>query len=245
MNHKIISKNIDQLIEAEYNPRQLTKDQYQNIKDSIQRFGIVDPIIINKNKDRKNIIIGGHQRVKIAKRLKMKKIPCLEIDLSYEKERELNIRLNRNTGEFDFDMLADYFEIEDLMNWGFSEKDLKIFNSGNEEVYSGKIKAPIYEVKNKKPSISEIVNNKKTKKLINKIENSSVSEEEKDFLKNASMRHMVFNYSKIADYYAHSDQEMKELMEESALVIIDYKKAIENGFVQLSEYLMSLQKNDE
>ena len=96
MNHKIISKKIDQLIEAEYNPRQLTKDQYQNIKDSIQRFGIVDPIIINKNKDRKNIIIGGHQRVKIAKRLNMKEVPCLEIDLPYEKERELNVRLNKN-----------------------------------------------------------------------------------------------------------------------------------------------------
>ena len=52
MANKIVVKNIDSLIESEYNPRQLTKTQYQNIKDSIKRFGIVDPIIINKNKER-------------------------------------------------------------------------------------------------------------------------------------------------------------------------------------------------
>ena len=68
---KIINKNINDLIAAEYNPRQLKKDQYEHIANSIKRFGIVDPIIINKNKDRKNIIIGGHQRVKVAKDLKL------------------------------------------------------------------------------------------------------------------------------------------------------------------------------
>ena len=59
--------NINDLIFAEYNPRQLTKEQYKNLKDSIKRFGLVDPVIINKNKERKNIVIGGHQRLKIAK----------------------------------------------------------------------------------------------------------------------------------------------------------------------------------
>ena len=58
---KIVNKHIDDLIFAEYNPRQLSKDQFKYLKDSIHRFGLVDPIIINKNKDRKNIIIGGHQ----------------------------------------------------------------------------------------------------------------------------------------------------------------------------------------
>ena len=71
MEHKIISKDIDSLIFAEYNPRQLTKDQYKHLKDSIDRFGLVDPILVNKNKERQNIIIGGHQRVRIAKELKI------------------------------------------------------------------------------------------------------------------------------------------------------------------------------
>ena len=127
MEHKIIHREINSLIFAEYNPRQLTKDQYQNLKDSISRFGLVDPIIVNSNKDRKNIIVGGHQRVKVAKDMDIEFVPVLEVDLTYEKERELNIRLNKNTGEWDMDNLANMFDMEELIDWGFDEGDLKIF----------------------------------------------------------------------------------------------------------------------
>ena len=85
-NHQIVNRNIDELIFAEYNPRQLSKEQFQYLKDSLSRFGLVDPIIVNKNKDRKDIIIGGHQRVKVAKKLGINDIPCIELDLSYDKE---------------------------------------------------------------------------------------------------------------------------------------------------------------
>jgi len=126
MDHKIISKDIDSLIFAEYNPRQLTKDQYKHLKDSIDRFGLVDPIIVNKNKDRKNIIVGGHQRVKVAKDMNIKEVPVLEVDLTYDRERELNVRLNANTGEWDTDILANMFELDELQDWGFDDIDLKI-----------------------------------------------------------------------------------------------------------------------
>tara|TARA_Y100000593_G_scaffold9824_1_gene17841 strand:+ start:633 stop:1232 length:600 start_codon:yes stop_codon:yes gene_type:complete len=134
MPEKIIQRDIDSLIFAEYNPRQLTKDQYKHLKDSIQRFGLVDPVIINSNKDRKNIIIGGHQRCKVAKDLDIKKIPCVEIDLTYDKERELNVRLNKNTGEWDMDVLANMFELEELKEIGFTDKELKIFEDDEEEI---------------------------------------------------------------------------------------------------------------
>ena len=123
---KIVKRNIDDLIFAEYNPRQLSKEQFKYLKDSISRFGLVDPIIINKNKDRKNIIIGGHQRTKVAKAMGIKDVPCLEIDLTYDKERELNVRLNKNTGDWDYDLLANNFDIEELHDWGFDEKDLRL-----------------------------------------------------------------------------------------------------------------------
>ena len=128
MEHKIIHREINTLIFAEYNPRQLTKDQYQNLKDSISRFGLVDPIIVNSNKDRKNIIVGGHQRVKVAKDMDIEYVPVLEVDLTYEKERDLNIRLNKNTGEWDMDILANNFDMEELIDFGFNDEDLKIFN---------------------------------------------------------------------------------------------------------------------
>ena len=123
---KIVNKHIDDLIFAEYNPRQLTQEQFKHLKDSIHRFGLVDPIIINKNKDRKNIIIGGHQRTKVAKAMGIKEVPCLELDLSYDKEKELNIRLNKNTGDWDYDLLANNFDIDELHDWGFDDSELKI-----------------------------------------------------------------------------------------------------------------------
>ena len=125
---KIVTKNIGDLIEAEYNPRQLTKEQFQQITDSIKRFGIVDPIIVNKNKERKNIIVGGHQRVKVAGSLGFKEIPCVEVDLTPDKERELNVRLNKNTGEWDWDELANHFDVSELIDWGFDDKDLAFFD---------------------------------------------------------------------------------------------------------------------
>ncbi len=235
MEHKIISKDIDSLIFAEYNPRQLTKDQYKHLKDSIDRFGLVDPIIVNSNPTRKNIIVGGHQRVKVAKDMNIKEVPVLEVDLTYDRERELNVRLNANTGEWDTDILANMFDIDELTDWGFDDIDLKLFDGIEDNNYTRKIESPIYEPKNVKPKIKELFDISKSDCLIRDIEKSNLTVEEKEFLKIASMRHIVFNYSKIADYYSHSRKELKELVEDSALVIIDFKKAIEKGYVELSE----------
>ena len=120
----IVIKDIDDLIFADYNPRQLTEQQYKHLKESIKKFGLIDPIIINKNKDRKNTIIGGHQRTRVAKTMGITEIPCVEIDLDLEKERELNIRLNKNTGGWNYDMLADLFDMKELIDFGFNEKSL-------------------------------------------------------------------------------------------------------------------------
>jgi DNA modification methylase len=115
------------LIMAEYNPRQLTKDQYSQLKDSIKRFGLVDPLIVNKNKERKNILVGGHQRFKIAKEMGIDEIPCVEVDLTLDAEKELNIRLNKNVGEWDYDALANYFDVGELTDWGFSNDELQFY----------------------------------------------------------------------------------------------------------------------
>ena len=116
------------LIMAEYNPRQLTKDQYTQLKDSLTRFGLVDPLIVNKHKTRKNILVGGHQRLRIAKEMGLDNIPCVEVELPLDQEKELNIRLNKNVGEWDWDALANYFDVGELTDWGFTENDLQYFD---------------------------------------------------------------------------------------------------------------------
>lgn len=108
-------------------------------------------------------------------------------------------------------------------------------SGGDDEKYTGKIEAPVYEPKHKKPHVIELYNNAKAQKLISEIEKADIPSQEKKFLIEAAARHTVFNYEKIADYYAHSPKEMQELMEASALVIIDFDKAIEGGFIRLCE----------
>ena len=105
--------------------------------------------------------------------------------------------------------------------------------------YSTKIEAPVYEPKNKKPHLLELFDDSKTKRLIRNIEASDIEEAEKLFLIEASRRHNVFNYEKIADYYSHSSAEVQNLMEASGLVIIDFDKAIQNGYVKICDEIRS------
>lgn len=111
--------------------------------------------------------------------------------------------------------------------------------------YSKKINIPQYLPKEKQPNIEELYNIKKYSTFIRNINNSNVSEEEKKFLKFAATRHIVFNYSKVADYYAHADKEMQKLMEQSALVIIDVDDAIANGYMKLSKNIRNMIKDSE
>ena len=119
---KIELIEINKLKPATYNPRQISTKQFKDLKASIKKFGLVDPIIINKD----NTVVGGHQRLKICKELKHIETDCVVLDLSKEEERELNIRLNKNTGEFDMDILANEFDIDNLVDWGFKHIDLDI-----------------------------------------------------------------------------------------------------------------------
>lgn len=110
-----------------------------------------------------------------------------------------------------------------------------ILEDQDEKKYTTKIDAPIYEPKNQKPHILELYDNQKTKRLIREIDQSSLPIEEKMFLVDAARRHTIFNYEKIADYYANSSKEMQHLMERSGLIIIDFEKAIEYGYVKICE----------
>ena len=109
--------------------------------------------------------------------------------------------------------------------------------------YSRLVDIPQYLPSDIAPSIASLYSYTKYAELIRNINNSNVSEEEKKFLRHAASRHIVFNYSKIADYYAHATPEMQELMEQSGLVILDIDDAIANGYVKLSKRLEEIRKD--
>jgi ParB-like chromosome segregation protein Spo0J len=117
---KIEKLKISKLNPAEYNPRKMTNKQYEDLKSSLEKFGLVDPIIINAD----NTVVGGHQRLRIMRELGAEYVPTVRVNLSKEDEKELNIRLNKNTGEFDLDVLANNFEVDELKDWGFKDVEL-------------------------------------------------------------------------------------------------------------------------
>jgi len=126
---KVINIKTKDLIPATYNPRQLSKIAYQQIQESLESFGFVNPIVVNTHKGRENVVIGGHQRIKVWEAMGNKQVPAIEVSLPLEKEKELNIRLNKAGGAWDWDVLANEFELPDLLDWGFSESD---FSFGSE-----------------------------------------------------------------------------------------------------------------
>lgn len=120
---------IKELQTSNYNPRKWDEFAISQLKESIHRFGLVDPIIVNFAPNRKNIVIGGHFRLKVAKDLGFTEIPVVYVNIpDIEKEKELNLRLNKNTGEWDWNLLANFDE-SFLSDIGFSSEDLDdIFN---------------------------------------------------------------------------------------------------------------------
>jgi len=121
---QITEVDINELLPSEYNPRTWDKIKLDQLKDSISKFDLVEPIIINSAPNRKNIVIGGHMRLKICKELKYKTMPVIYLNIpNIEKEKELNIRLNKNIGDWDYNLLKE-FDTDLLSNIGFSYEDL-------------------------------------------------------------------------------------------------------------------------
>lgn len=122
MKLNIQSKKISTLKPAPYNPRNSSKEQEEALKDSLKKFGLVEPIIFNKQT---GYIVGGHFRVRELKKMGVKTVDCVIVDLNKEDERELNIRLNANTGSWDEQLLKDNFGIDEVEAWGFDTSDWK------------------------------------------------------------------------------------------------------------------------
>jgi DNA modification methylase len=120
-------RKIDDLKPHSKNPRRFTKKGLADLGKSIDKFGVADPVIVNKD----NVIIGGHARIEYLKSTGESEIDVRvpERLLSEKEVEELLIRLNKNTaGEWDFDMLANLFEQDELLDWGFEKEEFGILD---------------------------------------------------------------------------------------------------------------------
>lgn len=241
---EIIYKNLEELKPYENNPR-FNDEAVEYVVNSIKEFGFKVPIIIDKN----NVIVAGHTRYKASLELQLDEVPCIIADdLTEEQIKAFRLADNKvsEKAQWNFELLDE--ELKDLnidMNeFGF---DLGVLNEKliEDNPYSQKVNIPQYEIEGERPLIKELVDDSKTKDLVSEIENSNLSKEEKEFLYYGAMRHLVFNYKLIAEYYANASKEMQELMEKSALVIIDLKNAIANGYVEMIDKMKEMIDDEE
>jgi hypothetical protein len=123
-------KQISELIPADYNPRRLTDSQRNQLKKSLEKFNLADPLILNTD----NTLIGGHQRLKVLLELGYTEIDVRVPDrpLTKDEEKELNLRLNKNQGEWDNELLLD-FSNDLLLSVGFTEDELNLYKNGDDE----------------------------------------------------------------------------------------------------------------
>jgi hypothetical protein len=137
---KIVLKDINSINLAPYNPRKMDENEMGKLMRSLKEFGFVDPVIVNKN----NTVIGGHQRINAWKRMGETKVPCVFVDMSIEKEKALNIALNKISGEWDNKKLSTLLDEINTSNLnidltGFDDDELKkiLGNSKDLEIIIG------------------------------------------------------------------------------------------------------------
>ncbi len=234
------------------NPRVHPDSAIDKLVKSIKEFGWTNPVLASEE----GIVLAGHARVKAAEQAGIEEVPVIFLPLKGTKADAYLVADNRLQQETDWDMpkLRDLLEELDTGEidmglTGFDTNELEeLFNIGNIEVgesnYSTNIEAPQYQITGEKPDIKELCDDQKYKELIKGIEVSNLDKDEKEFLKKAATRHNVFTYSKIAEYYAHADKEMQELMERSALVIIDYDDAMRDGYIQIKSFVDEIISED-
>jgi len=160
-NLKIQIVKISELNPAVYNPRKWSEDAIAQLTESVQRFGVVDPILCNHAPERENVVIGGHFRLKVLKDLGYMEVPVVYVNIpELEKEKELNLRLNRNLGDWDYKLLAE-FDDSILSDIGFTSEELdNIFDideeSDNFDLRQALDKAGVKEVKAKAGDIYQL-----------------------------------------------------------------------------------------
>ena len=209
-------------------------------------------------RDSDNVLIAGNGVYEEAQKLGLKVrvvesdgtelIVIKRKDLSTEDEKRKMLALADNhtfdSSEFDWGLVIENFSSDILNDWEFSVDDIEfstdipnIDSEKDSNLYTKKIVSPIYTPTGNKPAISELYNLETYNCLMKQIKECNLDKQTKDFLQIAASRHIVFDYGKIAEFYAHSDAIIQNLMEDSALVIIDFNKAIELGYVCLKKEL--------
>lgn len=245
---------IDEIQVDPNNRNKHPEDQIVRLMELIKFYGFRQPLVISTGS---KMLRAGHGRLEAAKRLGMKEVPVLLQDFEGEtEEKGFSVADNAIAGwaeldyagiSLDLSQMGPDFNVDML---GIRNFALDVAEKGGEgdgdSIYTKKLDTPIYEPKGEKPKESELYDCSKAVELVEDIESTpDLPDDVRKFLLAAAARHTVFDFEKIAEYYAHAPAPIQELMQRSALVIIDFKKAIEYGFVKMTKEIAQVYPNEE
>lgn len=119
---KLEIRKISSLEAYNKNPRLMSKEKVSQLKKSLEKFGVIEKPVVTCD----GLVIGGHQRLRLLRDAGVEEVECWvsQSPMSGDEVEELNIRLNRNVGDWDWDILANQWDLPDLLEWGFTEKEL-------------------------------------------------------------------------------------------------------------------------
>lgn len=261
---RVVMKPVESIHPYENNPR-YNDSAVPYVKNSIQEFGFKVPIIV----DEAGSIVCGHTRYKAALELGMSHVPCIVAsDLTPKQIQAFRLvdnkvsefsswdfsKLEIEIGELDAEFnLDDFGFFSDSERAGSSPADVGSAAEVQDDtarddrnIYTGRIITPVYEVTGDCPEVSSLVDKGKAEALLESINQAQeLPDDVREFLRIAAARHYVLHFDRIAEYYAHAPAHIQRLMEDSCLVIIDFNKAIEQGYIRMSERLAALADMDE
>jgi hypothetical protein len=242
---------VDALIPHPLNPRQ---GDVGAIHESIQANGFYGVVVVQKST---NYVLAGNHRLKAAAAAGMKEVPAILVDVDDDRAKRILLADNRTNDLAAYNTDALVSILTDLTatplvltGTGFDGDALdelmadlfpsQTFDQGIDGKYTRKVESPVYEPTGPAPPLSELMDTTKTDELVAQIKAQDLPPELSRFMISAAQRHTVFRYDKVANFYAHADAPLQRLMENSALIVIDYDKAVEDGFVKLNEEVSSL-----
>jgi len=240
-----------------FDPNNARKHSPKNLKaiaNSLEKFGQRKPIVVHNG-----VIIAGNGTVEAAQSLGWSEITITEVPSNWDIDtaKAFAIADNRTAELAEWDtpvLVSQLLEMEDdgwdLKDFGFDDgimeslqKDIDD-SAGIQQTYSNKMNIPQYEIVGEEPLTNELFDSSKADNLIQQVDESNLPTDVKEFLKLAAHRHIVFDYQKIAEFYPHQTAEVQQLMEESALVLIDADDAIRNGYANFLTTIQQLEELD-
>jgi hypothetical protein len=241
-------RSLSNIVPYGENPKEHPQEQVDKIASSIQRFGWDQPIVV----DNDGTIIKGHGRYQAALKLGLNEVPVIEqTGLTEAQARAARIADNRVAeSDWDDDLLAVEMQLlgeSDIAvdAAGFDDGELldidedlappELERDNTDVEYTEKIKTPTYEpTQDDPPSLADCYDTERYEELMSLIDAAEINPDLLEFFQLAAQRHIVFDYENIAEYYAHADPDVQEVMEALTLIIVDYDQAIEQGFVDFA-----------